>query len=64
MVLLAINAGRVVSRERLLNAVWGANANSLTNTVDGHIGRLREKPDAHVGLIAAMHGTGYRLTEG
>lgn len=64
MALLVNNSGRVMSRERILNAVWGANSDPLTNTVDVHIGRLRKKLGPHAGMIATVHGTGYRLTVG
>ena len=62
---LAINAGRVVSRDELLNRVWQVNPMRVeTRTVDVHVARLREKlrdepgPDA---LIVTVRGKGYRF---
>jgi len=59
--------GRVFSRERLLDAVWGANTYVEVRTVDVHVGRLRkalrlpESPD----LIRTVRSAGYALdTEG
>lgn len=40
---LVEHADRVVSRDELLEAVWGASALSLTRTVDVHIAKLRRK---------------------
>src|ERR1700690_3611876 len=40
---LACSAGRVVSREELLNEVWGYQNYPSTRTVDNHILRLRQK---------------------
>ena len=59
--------GRVFSRERLLDAVWGANTYVEVRTVDVHVGRLRkalrlpDEPD----LIRTVRSAGYALdTEG
>jgi len=59
--------GRVFSRERLLDAVWGANTYVEVRTVDVHVGRLRkalrqtDSPD----LIRTVRSAGYALdTEG
>jgi DNA-binding response OmpR family regulator len=61
---LFMNAGRVVSRQHLLEAVWGLGAKANTRTVDTHVSRLRSK----LGLggaagwqIIAVHQFGYRL---
>jgi two-component system phosphate regulon response regulator PhoB len=59
--------GRVFSRERLLDAVWGANTYVEVRTVDVHVGRLRKAlklPDAP-DLIRTVRSAGYALdTEG
>lgn len=55
--------GRVFSRERLLDAVWGANTYVEVRTVDVHVGRLRKAlrvpgtPD----LIRTVRSAGYAL---
>lgn len=61
---LFLNAGKVVSRQHLLEAVWGRDAKSNTRTVDTHISRLRGK----LGLggatgwqVVSVHQFGYRL---
>lgn len=59
--------GRVFSRERLLDAVWGANTYVEVRTVDVHVGRLRKalrQPDSP-DLIRTVRSAGYALdTEG
>lgn len=60
--LLMSRPGSVVSRERILNSVWGVHADPLTNVVDVYIGRLRRKLNAHgPPLIETVRGFGYRL---
>lgn len=61
---LASSIGRVVSREELLNEVWGYQNYPSTRTVDSHILRLRQKlePDpAKPRFLLTMHGAGYKL---
>ena len=55
--------GRVFSRERLLDAVWGANTYVELRTVDVHVGRLRKalkRPDGP-DLIRTVRAAGYSL---
>lgn len=60
--LLIARPGSVISRERILNNVWGVHADPLTNVVDVYIGRLRRKLDAHgPPMIETIRGFGYRL---
>jgi phosphate regulon transcriptional regulator PhoB len=56
-------AGRVLSREHLLNRVWGyARADEIeSRTVDVHIRRLRAKLGAEERRIATIKGVGYRF---
>jgi len=60
---LARNAGSVVTRTMLLNAVWGYDFDPQTNVIDVHISRLRQKVDKGfpVPLIATVRGAGYML---
>ena len=55
--------GEVLSRNDLLNAVWGIDYMGTTRTLDQHIAQLRKKvepnPSAPVSLTTA-HGIGYR----
>ncbi|MFK8024535.1 MAG: response regulator transcription factor [Ilumatobacter sp.] len=58
-------AGQVVKRADLLEAVWDANYDGLSNVVDVHVGNLRRKLDV-VGSddpIETVRGVGYRLAE-
>lgn len=60
--LLLERPGAVISRERILNSVWGINADPLTNVVEVYIGRLRRKLGNHgEQAIETVRGFGYRL---
>ena len=59
------NAGKVLSREHLLNEVWGYQNYPTTRTVDNHILRLRQKLEADPGNprhFLTLHGAGYKFT--
>jgi two-component system, OmpR family, alkaline phosphatase synthesis response regulator PhoP len=57
--LLASQAGKVLSRQALLNEVWGANIYVIDRTVDVHIRKIREKlGDSY---IETVKGVGYRF---
>jgi two-component system phosphate regulon response regulator PhoB len=56
--------GRVQSRPQLLEAVWDANPEIQTRTVDMHIQRLRAKLGAVGDLIETVRGFGYRFRGG
>ena len=63
---LASNAGRVYSREQLLEQVWGHDYEGDIRTVDVHIRHLREKLEQDPGnpeLIITVWGTGYKYRE-
>ena len=61
---LMVEAGKVVSRARILQNVWGASEDPLTNVVDVYIRRLRTKIDEGrtPALIKTIRGRGYRLS--
>jgi DNA-binding response OmpR family regulator len=61
LMLLMSGQGRVFARERILNAVWGVNADPLTNVVDVYIGRLRRKLRRHGQRIVTLRNIGYRF---
>ena len=64
LVYLAQNARRALSREHLLENVWGWNYSGESRTVDVHIRWLREKiePDpGHPIRIITVRGSGYRF---
>jgi DNA-binding response OmpR family regulator len=58
----ASHAGQVLTRDALLNAVWGVNYFGTTRTLDQHVAQLRKKIAADDGTeaIATVHGVGYR----
>ncbi|KXI21476.1 response regulator transcription factor [Photobacterium sanguinicancri] len=59
LVFLAKHAGRVFTRDELLDQVWGYNHYPTTRTVDTHILQLRQKL---VGIeIETLRGVGYRM---
>src|SRR5580658_6702277 len=63
----ASSPSRVISREELLNAVWGYENYPTTRTVDNHVLRLRQKLEsdpAHPRYFLTMHGTGYKFIPG
>src|SRR5262245_5250928 len=56
--------GNTISRDELLNEVWGYNAMPSTRTVDVHIAWLRQKLEAnprHPQYILTIHGLGYKF---
>lgn len=58
------NIGRLLSREHLREAVWGAGPETPSRSLDTHISRLRNKLDlrpANGFLLSAVYGLGYRL---
>ncbi|MGW9044415.1 response regulator transcription factor [Streptomyces lydicus] len=61
--ILMENAGRVVTRARLLEEAWDGEADLQSNSVDVHISKLRSKIDKPFGRasITTLRGTGYRL---
>jgi DNA-binding response OmpR family regulator len=61
---LASRANTVVTRDELLNKVWGFETYPLTRTVDNHIASLRAKLEADPGRpahIQTVHGVGYKF---
>jgi DNA-binding winged helix-turn-helix (wHTH) protein len=62
---LARNPGRVMSRDTLLDAIAGREAEAFDRTIDVYVGRLRqkiEKDPKQPRLIVTVPGVGYRLT--
>ena len=57
------NAGRVVTRSMLLEAVWDYRFDPQTNIVDQHVSRLRQKlGDEDSGaIVETVRGVGYRI---
>ncbi|TMD31766.1 MAG: response regulator transcription factor [Chloroflexi bacterium] len=62
---LASNAGKVLSREKILNSIWGYEYPIETRVIDVHIRNLRRKIEAQPSrpyYILAVPGIGYRFT--
>ena len=55
--------GRVLSRDRLLENVWGADVFVTERTVDTHIKRLRSKLGRAADYVETIRGVGYRFRE-
>jgi two-component system phosphate regulon response regulator PhoB len=60
--LLARRRGRVQTRERLLQDVWGYENPIDSRTVDTHMRRLREKIGGAARFLETIRGVGYRFT--
>ncbi len=58
---LMMNKGIAVTREQLLNSVWGYNSESESRTVDSHILTLRKKLGESGSLIETIRHVGYKL---
>lgn len=61
---LASRAGEVVTRDELLDEVWGYDLYPTTRTVDNHIAQLRSKIEnnpAEPRYLLTVHGVGYKL---
>jgi len=64
--LLMRNAGRVVTRDRIIENAWYGEEEIASNVVEVHMGYLRKAIDADFvrKLIKTVHGTGYKLEGG
>jgi len=59
---LALHQGQAISKERLIDRVWGHERDVLENTVEAAIRKLRQKlKDPKGDIIQTIHGLGYRL---
>jgi DNA-binding response OmpR family regulator len=61
---LTKNSQRVISRDELLNKVWGYESYPCTRTVDNHMLRLRQKLEidpSQPSHFLTVHGLGYRF---
>lgn len=64
LALLLENAGRVLTRDVLIDRVWGADYIGDTKTLDVHVKRLRSRIEldpSHPVLITTVRGVGYRF---
>jgi DNA-binding response OmpR family regulator len=61
LIQLAREPNSVLSREAILNAVWGENVYIYHRSVDTHVSKLRKKMGDKAAWIESVHGTGYRF---
>jgi len=61
LVYLMENKGRALSRDKLLDTVWGIGCDVETRTVDVHVRTLRQKLGEAGSLIETIRGVGYRI---
>jgi len=63
--LFASSPGKVLSRSRILNKIWGYDADPMTNVVDVYIKRIRAKLNwqSDGGPIQTVRGYGYRFAD-
>jgi DNA-binding response OmpR family regulator len=62
--LLHERAGQPVSREEILEKIWGVSAHSTTRSVDNFVVKLRKKIEDNASQprhIVTIYGTGYKL---
>ncbi len=63
LVELVHRQGRVLTRDQLLNRVWGYEFEGYARTVDTHIRRLRQKLGPYAEFVETVRGVGYRFRE-
>ena len=64
--LLRERGGRPVSRDEILDKIWGVEASPSNRTVDNFIVKLRKKLEPHPDRprhIVTVYGVGYRLVQ-
>lgn len=60
---LAERRGRIVTREQLIESLWGEAKESVRASVDVLVARIRRKLGTHACLLRTMRGVGYVLGE-
>lgn len=61
--MMAENPGKVMTRDFLLDRIWGYEFYGETRTVDVHIRHLREKLGEDAALIETVRGVGYKMVK-
>ena len=61
---LLINRGLALTRDRLLEEVWGYSSYGDARTVDVHVGQLRRKLGDHGRIVQTVWGLGYKVDAG
>lgn len=63
LALLALNRGRVYTRDQILDHLWGQEKVVVDRTIDVHIRNLRDKLGKGAALIQNVRGVGYKIEE-
>ena len=63
LVALWERGGRVLSRDMLLDSVWGGESMASSRTVDAHVKRLRDKLGPLRDFVETVRGAGYRFAD-
>jgi DNA-binding response OmpR family regulator len=53
--------GNVITREALMQRVWGYDSDAVSRTLDTHVRRLREKLGPASSSVETIRGIGYRI---
>ncbi len=61
LLVLAANAGKVVSRQRLTGEIFGHDDEAGPNALDVYVGRVRRKLEPNGPKILTLRGQGYML---
>ena len=61
LALFAKQPEAVISRDDILNEIWGEDVHVYSRSVDTHVSKLRKKLGARSDLIESVHGTGYKF---
>lgn len=61
LVLFAERPGEVLSRDFILDQIWGKEVHVYSRSVDTHVSKLRRKLDEKSDLIVSIHGSGYKF---
>ncbi len=62
LLLLIKNSGTCLSRDEIMNQLWGEDSNYESRTIDMHIRNIRKKLEDD-SIIITLHGHGYRIDE-
>jgi DNA-binding response OmpR family regulator len=60
---LALNPGRVLTRQQLLNEITAGTTFIVDRNVDVHVRAIRKKLGTHRGLISTVRGVGYKIQD-
>ena len=56
------NTDRIITRDQIIDSVWGHGVNVLDRSVDAKVSNLRKKLGEYGGLIQAVYGSGYKMS--